>query len=100
MFTQLNPTIPVHVLGKGHGFAIGMIDYGQEHNLIWVTAIDETGEIWCAPNPEVRLGRNWTMGRGENPAVAADKLSLKEKAAHKAEEPCEACAELGEIIAG
>ena len=73
MFTQLNPTIPVHVLGKGDGYAIGMIDYGQEHNLIWVTAIDETGELWCAPNYKVRLGKNWTMGRGENPLVAKAK---------------------------
>lgn len=70
MFTQLNPTIPLHVLGKGDGYAIGLIDYGQEHNLIWVTAIDQTGEIWCAPNHKVRLGKNWTMGRGENPLVA------------------------------
>ena len=93
MFTQLNPTIPVHVLGKGHGYAIGMIDYGQEHNLIWVTAIDETGEIWCAPNPEVRLGRNWTMGRSENPLVAADKVSLKSDAAQHEPEPCEACSQ-------
>ena len=73
MFTQLNPTIPVHVLGKGDGYAIGMIDYGQEHNLIWVTAIDETGELWCAPNHKVRLGKNWTMGRGENPLIAKAK---------------------------
>jgi hypothetical protein len=94
MFTQLNPTIPVHVLGKGHGYAIGMIDYGQEHNLIWVTAIDETGEIWCAPNPEVRLGRNWTMGRGENPLVAADKASLRSDVAQQHDpEPCEACSQ-------
>ncbi|WP_230291308.1 hypothetical protein [Croceicoccus sp. Ery5] len=85
MFTQLNPTIPVHVLGKGHGYAFGMIDYGQEHNLIWVTAIDETGEIWCAPNPQVRLGRNWTMGRGENPLIAADKEAARQR---KAAEPC------------
>ncbi len=77
MFTQLNPTLPVHVLGKGDGYAFGMIDYGQEHNLIWVTALDETGEIWCAPNPKVRLGRNWTMGRKENPEVAADKAAMK-----------------------
>lgn len=76
MFTQLNPTIPLHVLGKGDGYAIGMIDYGQEHNLIWVTAIDATGEIWCAPNSKVRLGRNWTMGRAENPLVARDKVEL------------------------
>lgn len=82
MFTQLNPTIPLHVLGKGDGYAIGMIDYGQEHNLIWVTAIDATGEIWCAPNHKVRLGKNWTMGRGENPAVARDNedLAVKQRA--------------------
>uniref|UniRef100_UPI003515ECC5 hypothetical protein n=1 Tax=Hyphomonas atlantica TaxID=1280948 RepID=UPI003515ECC5 len=43
--------------------AIGVIDYGQEHNLIWVTIITETGEIWCAPNPSVRGVVNWTMNR-------------------------------------
>lgn len=83
MFTQLNPPIPLHVLGKGDGYAFGMIDYGQEHNLIWVTAIDATGEIWCAPNPKVRMQKNWTMGRAENPLVAAS----------KAPELCADCAE-------
>lgn len=63
MLTQLNPTIPLHVLEKGDGFALAVIDYGQEHNLIWVTAISDTGEIWCAPNHKVRLDKNWTMGR-------------------------------------
>ncbi len=63
MFSQLNPPIPVTVEGKGSGFAIAVIDYGQEHNLIWVTALDESGEIWCAPNPRVRLKTNWTMNR-------------------------------------
>lgn len=63
MFTQLNPPIPMTVTDKGDGFAIGVIDYGQEHNLIWVTMITATGEIWCAPNPKVRGQSNWTMGR-------------------------------------
>lgn len=62
-FTQLDPAIPVSVEGKGKGWAFACIDYGQENNLIWVTAIDETGEIWCAPNPKVRLQANWTLGR-------------------------------------
>lgn len=62
-FTQLNPPLPVHVIDKGKGYAVAVIDYGQEHNLIWVTALDESGEIWCAPNPRVRFQRNWTMGR-------------------------------------
>lgn len=63
MFTQLNPPLPVMVQGKGKGYAFGVIDYGQEHNLVWVTALDENGEIWCAPNPIVRMTNNWTMGR-------------------------------------
>ncbi|WP_414903316.1 hypothetical protein ACMT1E_07370 [Sphingomonas flavalba] len=63
MFTQLHPSIPLHVKGKGDGRALGVIDYGEEHDLIWVTAITETGEIWCAPNPIVRMKANWTMGR-------------------------------------
>lgn len=69
MFTQLNPTIPVTVIGKGEGYAIAVIDYGQEHNLIWVTAITDTGELWCAPNPSVRMTKNWTMGRPAPPCT-------------------------------
>ena len=63
MFVQLDPPLPLHVIDKGNGYAIGVIDYGQEHDLIWVTAIDTTGEIWCAPNPVVRFRPNWTVGR-------------------------------------
>lgn len=70
-FQQLDPPLPVHVLDKGAGYAFAVIDYGQEHNLIWVTAINDTGEIWCAPNPRVRLQANWTMGRAKPPAVVA-----------------------------
>ena len=70
-FQQLDPPIPVHVIDKGDGFAIAVIDYGQEHNLIWVTAIDGTGEIWCAPNPRVRMQPNWTMGRPRSSAIPA-----------------------------
>lgn len=89
MFTQLNPTIPLHVLGKGDGHAIGMIDYGQEHNLIWVTALDASGEIWCAPNPSVRLGRNWTMGRPENPLITEHKNRQRAERV-----PCADCADM------
>lgn len=73
MFTQLDPAMPVHVLGKGDGYAFAVIDYGQEHNLIWVTALNDSGEIWCAPNPEVRLTRNWTKGLCQGQAVAMSK---------------------------
>lgn len=63
MFTQLNPPLPVTVLEKGSGLAFAVIDYGLEHNLIWVTALENSGEIWCAPNPKVRMQANWTAGR-------------------------------------
>ena len=62
-FTQLNPPLPMTVAGKGKGQAMAVIDYGPEHHLIWVVAMDETGEIWSAPNPDVRMQNNWTMGR-------------------------------------
>lgn len=62
MILQLNPTIPLKT-PKGKGQALALIDYGSEHNLLWVTAIDDTGEIWTFPNPEVRAQKNITMGR-------------------------------------
>lgn len=66
-FHQPNPSIPVTVIGKGDGDATAVIDNGQEHNLIWGTALDETAEVWRAPNPLERLQGNWTMDR-ERPA--------------------------------
>lgn len=71
-FTQLVPTLPVHVEGKGKGLAIAVIDYGEEHHLIWVVIVDETCEIWCASNPMVRAQSNWSFGRksAQEPAGA------------------------------
>lgn len=59
---QLNPAIPMSC-PKGNGYAIALIDYSQEHNLQWVIALDESGEIWTFPNPEVRLQKNISLGR-------------------------------------
>ncbi|SOB86637.1 hypothetical protein SAMN06297144_1744 [Sphingomonas guangdongensis] len=83
-FQQLDPPLPVHVLDKGAGYAFAVIDYGQEHNLIWVTAINDTGEIWCAPNPRVRMLANWTMGRKRPPVL--DKGVAKGECAGEAAE--------------
>lgn len=74
-FTQLDPPLPVDIQGKGKGFAFAVIDYGQEHNLIWVTGLSDSGEIWCAPNPLVRLQGNWTMGRAR-PAPDWESVTL------------------------
>ena len=62
MFTQLDPTIPMQT-SKGPGLAFAVIDYGIEHNLLWVVALDDSGEIWCIPNSEVRITANWSIGR-------------------------------------
>ncbi len=77
MLTQLDPPIPLHVLGRGDGLALAVIDYGPEHNLLWVTAIDATGEIWCAPNADVRMQANWSMGRTKPMAVRASQEAAK-----------------------
>jgi hypothetical protein len=76
-FTQLDPAMPVSVEGKGQGYAFAVIDYGQEHNLIWVVALDASGEIWCSPNPKVRMQNNWTMGRKVHPPAAAARMAAE-----------------------
>jgi hypothetical protein len=48
---------------KGDGLAFAVIDYGIEHDLLWVVALDDSGEIWCMPNSEVRISANWSIGR-------------------------------------
>lgn len=67
--TQLAPPLPLHVLERGKGQAMAVIDYGPEFDLLWVVALDEGGEIWCVPNPQVRMQANWSLGR--SPASAA-----------------------------
>jgi len=61
--TQLDPPIPLHVVDRGSGFAIAVIDYGQEFDLLWVVGMDDGGELWCVPNSQVRLQTNYSMGR-------------------------------------
>lgn len=65
-FTQLDPPIPVHIVDRGEGMAFAVIDYGPEFDLLWVTGMDAGGEIWCVPNPQVRLQTNWSMGRSKS----------------------------------
>jgi len=59
---QLNPLLPM-TTPKGDGYAWALLDYGAEHNLMWVVCIDATGEIWTFQNPQVRGQKNITMGR-------------------------------------
>lgn len=62
MLTQLNPPLPMET-PKGTGWAHFVIDYGPEADLLWVVFMDADGACWTVPNPEIRLARNWTLGR-------------------------------------
>ena len=63
MIIQLDPPIPLHVLGRGNGKAILAIDYGPDYDLIFTIVDDKTGEIWCESNRNVRGVINHTLGR-------------------------------------
>ena len=69
---QLDPPIPVVVVKgslagqnwpEGRGYAVGWIDYSQEHFTLWKVAMDHDGVIWDIPQSEVRLQKNPSMGR-------------------------------------
>jgi len=63
MILQLNPPIPVFIVGKGKGYAQALIDNGPEHHLQWTVFMDETGECWTVENPQIRAQNNITLGR-------------------------------------
>jgi hypothetical protein len=62
MITQLNPPIPVRT-PQGKGMAQMVIDYGLEHDLLWVVFQDENGECWSWRNQDIRAQNNFTIGR-------------------------------------
>lgn len=62
MITQLNPPLPM-TTPKGKGYAHFMIDYSQEHDILWVVFLDESGECWTLPNKDIRMQKNISLGR-------------------------------------
>lgn len=63
MIVQLNPMIPVYSLQhKMEGYAFLVIDYSQEHDLLFTVALDN-GEIWTINNKELRFCKNISMDR-------------------------------------
>ena len=62
MILQLNPPIPL-TTPKGSSIAHFLIDYGPEHDLLWVCFDDETGECWTWNNALIRAEKNITLGR-------------------------------------
>ena len=68
MMIQLNPPLPMET-PKGKAFAHMVIDYSQEHDLVWVCFDDITGECWLFRNSEVRMQKNLTFGRNQTSAI-------------------------------
>lgn len=63
MILQLNPMIPVYSIPhKMEGYAFLVIDYSQEHDLLFSIALDN-GEIWTLSNKEIRFCKNVSLDR-------------------------------------
>lgn len=63
MMLQLNPMIPIVRVSDGmEGYAFLVIDYSQEHNLLFTCAMDD-GEIWTLSNKEIRFCKNISLDR-------------------------------------
>ncbi len=60
MILQLNPTLPLDT-PLGPGYAHFIVDYSQEHPMLFVCFIDATGECWIFPQSDVKLQKNITM---------------------------------------
>jgi hypothetical protein len=63
MMLQLNPMIPIkRVSDNREGYAFIVIDYSQEHYVLFTCAMDN-GEIWTLSNKEIRFCSNMSLGR-------------------------------------
>jgi hypothetical protein len=62
MMLQLDPPLPM-ITPRGPGLAHFLIDYGAETHLLWSVFLDDNGECWTFPNPDIRMASNPTMGR-------------------------------------
>lgn len=63
MMLQLNPMIPIiRNTDKMKGFAFMVIDYSQEHYLLFTCAMDN-GEIWTLNNKEISFNNNISLER-------------------------------------
>lgn len=64
---QLDPMIPVYSVDHDvEGYAFAIIDYSQEHHLLFVVGLDN-GEIWTIPNSRVRMAWNPSLDRKAKP---------------------------------
>lgn len=61
MLTQLPTPIPL-TTPKGKAWAVAIIDYGPQWDLLWVTFVHDSAECWTFHNRDIRQERNDTFG--------------------------------------
>jgi hypothetical protein len=60
---QLNPMLPIkRISDKMEGYAFLIIDYSQEHDLLFTCAMDN-GQIWTLNNKEITVCKNISLER-------------------------------------
>lgn len=62
MILQLNPPLPL-ITPKGKALAHIIIDYGIEHDLLWVCFQEDSSECWTWSNKDIKIQKNITIGR-------------------------------------
>ena len=62
MIIQLQSPLPFDT-PKGKAWAHFLIDYGMEHDLLWVCFQNDTGECWTWNNKDIRIEKNITYNR-------------------------------------
>jgi hypothetical protein len=63
MILQLNPMLPIIRVKDGmEGYAFLVIDYSQEHNLLFTCGMSN-GEIWTLSNQDIRFPKNISLSR-------------------------------------
>jgi len=67
MIVQLDPPLPLDT-SKGRGWAHALIDYSQEHDLLWVVFLNQGGECWTIPNSDIRIDINLSLKRYDIPS--------------------------------
>ena len=65
MMLHLNPPQPLST-PKGPAWAVALIDYGPDHDLLWVCFVKSTGECWTFCNGDIRQPSSITYGRHED----------------------------------
>lgn len=59
---RIDPPLPLET-PKGKGLAYFVIDYGIDHDLLWVVFLNETRECWTFKNSQIKIVENFSIGR-------------------------------------